>query len=381
MKKRNQITRTSSKITSRRNFLKNSVFCGTFGLVSGSGLSPLLTKNTSPGIANKKLRPILDENWWLIGPPPLKGSHNIPVKIGLNGEIRTYESVDHHIFRADDGYWHLWGCVRHTGWGRILYHWKSKNLTDSPWEDTGEFIRANAAFGESINGWDKEEWIQSPFIVKEKGLYYMFYGGHSTGRNKEGIPARGNSRNESFDTECQICIMTSKDGLKWNRYTFDDGLSRAFSGPGEARDPCLIKIDGLWHLYYTGLEDGDPQKGGMFVRTSRDLLHWSDYQLVHRAHQYGRNWWEIECPHVVYREGYFYLFRTQNYVKAITHVFRSEDPLDFGKGNEAAAQKYVGQIPCAAPEIYQLAGEEYLSSNHDPALGTQMCRLHWETET
>ena len=369
-----------SKKLTRRDFLKNGLVCGTFSLLPRTGLASFVPENARLGSVQRKLRPVLSSDWWLIGPPPPQGKNDLPVKLGKDGKIMAYESVDHHIFQAEDGYWHLWGCVRHTGWGRILYHWKAKNLTDSPWEDTGEFIRANAAFGESINGWGNEEWIQSPYIVKENDLFYMFYGGHSTGRNHEGVPARGKTRNDSFDTECQICIMTSPDGLNWNRHTFDDGLSRAFTGPGEARDPCLIKINGLWHLYYTGLEDGDPKKGGMFVRTSRDLLHWSNFQLVHRAQQYGSNWWEIECPHVVYKEGYFYLFRTQNYVKALTHVFRSEDPLDFGKEEKTAALKYVGQIPCAAPEIYEVNGETYLSSNHDPALGTQMCRLLWEPE-
>ncbi|WP_375582836.1 hypothetical protein [Cyclobacterium xiamenense] len=380
MKPTNQSIRASQEEVrnSRRNFLKSSLCCGSLGLLLGGGLKPLVTQART---TRRKLKPVLDENWWLIGPPPPAGKNTLPVKINAEGNLQAYESVDHHIFQAEDGQWHLWGCVRDTGWGRILYHWKAKNLTDSPWEDTGEFMRANEAFGESINGWGNEEWIQSPFFVKENGRYYMFYGGHSTGRNRQGVPSLGKTRNESFDTECQICIMTSPDGLRWSRHTFDDGLSRAFTGPGEARDPCLIKIDGLWHLYYTGLEDGDPEKGGMFVRTSRDLLHWSNYQLVHRARQYGSNWWEIECPHVVYREGYYYLFRTQNYVQAITHVFRSEDPLDFGREDASAANKYLGQIPCAAPEIYQVAGEEFLSSNHDPAAGTQMCRLRWEPES
>lgn len=326
----------------------------------------------------RKLRPVLEGDWWLIGPPPPQGAHNIPVKLGKAGNIASYESVDHHILKAKDGYWHLWGCVRHTGWGRILYHWKAKNLTDSPWEQTGEFIRANAAFGESIEGWGNEEWIQSPYFVQENRTYYMFYGGHSTGRNTWGAPARGKSRDSSYDTECQICVMTSADGLHWKRYPFADGMSRAFYGPGEARDPCVVKINGLWHLYYTGLEDGDPDKGGMYVRTSEDLLHWSRYKLVHRAHTYGRNWWEIECPHVVYREGYFYLFRTQNYSQAITHVFRSDNPYDFGTDDAAAQRLYVGQIACAAPEIYEVDGKEYVSSNHNPAYGTQLSRLRWE---
>lgn len=379
MKLKNQINHPPLK-TTRRTFLKSGFVLGTGGILMGSGITGFANKYITGKTNKRKLKPVLEENWWLIGPPPPLGKNNIPVKLDEKGQIIAYECVDHHIFQTEDGWWHLWGCVRNTGWGRILYHWKARNLTDSPWEDTGEFIRANAAFGESINGWDNEEWIQSPYFVKENGTWYMFYGGHSTGRNKGGVPATGKNRNSSFDTECQICIMTSTDGLHWNRYSFADGLSRAFYGPGEARDPCLIKIDDIWHLYYTGLEDGDPAKGGMFVRTSEDLIHWSDYKLIHRSHQFGSNWWEIECPHVVYREGYFYLFRTQNYVNAITHVFRSDNPLDFGTDDESANSCYVGRIACAAPEIYQVNGSELISSNHNPPYGTQLTWLRWEAD-
>lgn len=366
--------------TSRRNFLKSSLALGTGGILLSTGMISKAGSYYTKDTIKRKLKPVLEGDWWLIGPPPVQGKNNIPVKVNNNGDVVPYECVDHHIFQSPDGSWHLWGCVRNTGWGRILYHWTADNLTDSPWEDTGEFIRASQVYGESINGWDNEEWIQSPYFVQENGIYYMFYGGHSTGRNKWGVPAKGNDRNSSFDTECQICLMTSTDGYNWKRHTFADGFSRLFYGPGEARDPCLIKINDVWHMYYTGLEDGDPEKGGMYVRTSDDLLNWSDYKLIHRSHRFGSIWWEIECPHVVYRDGYFYLFRTQNYGKAITHVFRSEDPYNFGTDEDAADKNYIGQIAWAATEIYNVNGVEFVSSNHDPAYGTQMSRIKWDAD-
>jgi hypothetical protein len=82
----------------------------------------------------------------------------------------------------------------------------------------------------------------------------------------------------------------------------------------------------------------------------------------------------------VYREGYYYLFRTENYYQAKTHVYRSEDPTDFGKDSVSAQAKYVGLIACAAPEIYEIEGKLYVSSNHDPVGGTMMCKLKWIPE-
>jgi predicted GH43/DUF377 family glycosyl hydrolase len=42
-------------------------------------------------------------------------------------------------------------------------------------------------------------------------------------------------------------------------------------------DPCVINIDGLWHMYYAGYFAYDaPEKGaGFTVRTSTDLINWS----------------------------------------------------------------------------------------------------------
>ena len=92
---------------------------------------------------------------------------------------------------------------------------------------------------------------------------------------------------------------------------------------------------------------------------------------------FGGHRWQTECPHVVYRAGYYYLFRTVHYATSETHVFRSEDPLDFGIGD--ARDKYVGRIAVAAPEIIvDGEGNEFITSNHNLAGGTMLCRLRWE---
>jgi hypothetical protein len=257
--------------------------------------------------------------------------------------------------------------------GRILYHWEGESLTQPNWRQTGEIMRVDQAAGESLEDWDGKEWIQSPFVIREGNTYYMFYGGHGTGVTASGerVPAG------DFRMSCQICLMTSPDGRGWTRYRNAQGQSRVFVGPGEARDPSLIKIDGLWHLYYAGYHNEDRAEVGYYVRTSADLIHWSDWRLVHQDRQYGGGNWGHECPHVVFRDGYYYLFRTQHYATAQSHVFRSEDPLDFGIGD--ASDKYVGPIAVAAPEIVvDPDGGEFITSNHALRLGTQLCRLRWE---
>ena len=335
---------------------------------------------------HRKLRPQLGGPWWLIGPNPdftgkLEGEaeHRAAYEKGSIGEHNA--AVDHHIVRDQYGTYHLWGCVRATAVGRVLYHWESDDLTRAPWRDTGEFIRADAAAGESIDDWFGQEWLQSPYFVEVDGTYYMFYGGHRAGIDATGKRVSGwsndNTDHRSDPSLQQICLMTSADGRSWTRHRNADGASRLFLGPGETRDPCLIQIDGVWHMYYAGYFDYDkPEEGaGFAVRTSTDLITWSDWQLVHRDPRNGAGRTQAECPFVIYKEGYYYLFRTVDYYHSNTLVFRSEDPCDFGIGD--ASSKLVGRIPCAAAEIYTFDDREYLSSSHDPQVGEMICQLKW----
>ncbi len=367
-------------------------------------VNPAFPAGFYTGRAKKgKLKPVLEGNWWLIGrtpsellPPSAEALKKlIDDRRRLSGRtdkkyddygsllaasLTKIESVDHHIVKGDDNYWHLWGCVRNTNVGRLIYHWKAKNLEDSPWEETGEIIRCDFNTGECIDDWYGQEWLQSPYFIKEKGRYYMFYGGHSTGKDRDGNPISGNPPSANMrKVESQICLMTSENGLNWKRHQDVNGFSRVFIGPGQTRDPCVIKIKNTWFMYYSG-DEQNPNKGGVYARTSKDLIHWSEYKLVFHDSTFGGTTWQHECPHVVYRGGYFYLFITGNYSLARSHVYRSEDPLNFGRTTEAAQALYVGGLACAAPEIYQANGKEYISSNHNPPLGTQMCRLKWVPE-
>ena len=327
------------------------------------------------------LRPVLDGPSWIIGPnPDLTGLLPDPPP-----GAPPHECVDHCVYPTDDGKWHLWGCIRGTSVGRILYHWEGDSLTLPNWTPTGEIIRVDRAAGESVLDRDGREWIQSPYVVRHAGRYFLFYGGHSTGIDAHGSPVpRGDPRMEG-----QICLMTSPDGRAWTRHRNASlrgtGFSRLFTAPGETRDPCVLNVDGLWHLYYAGYHDGDRNEAGVYLRTSQDLIHWSDWRLVHQDKSFGGGPWNTECPCVVERGGAYYLFRTEHYATRKTHVFRSLDPADFGTGRPGsnARDHYVCDIPVAAPEIITdpadgATGGAYITSNHDLLGGTRLFRLRWE---
>jgi hypothetical protein len=399
MADRKAIKRTDSQME-RRAFLKTGTALGLIPFFSGfEGLTAGV--NIVDDARKQKLMPVIASDWWLIGavpkdlspPPPeevqrlVTDRRKLSGKEGkqyddygqiLAGQLTKIEPVDHHLFQGPDGYWHLWGCVRNTSFGRVLYHWRARKLEETKWEETGEIIRSDANAGECIHGWYGQEWIQSPYIIYEKGKYYMFYGGFSTGKDKAGNTVYGNPPHIGMrKAESQMCLMTSVDGLNWQRHKNDVGFSRVFVGPGTVRDPSLIKIKDLWYMYYTG-DEQNHLIGGVFVRTSEDLINWSDYKMVHHDATFGATTWQHECPHVLYRSGYYYLMITENYKDARTHVYRSEDPMDFGFTTEASQRMYVGLIACAAPEVYPANGKEYISSSHNPSLGTQMAMLEWK---
>lgn len=324
-----------------------------------------------------KLHPVLEGDFWMLGPAPM----NLDLPDIVNPERNpraparapTHECVDRHVYQSSDGAWHLWGCIRKTTVGRILYRWEGQSLTLAPWIPTGEMIRVDRNVGESLAFHGGEECIQSPYVIKVDNTYYMFYGGDGSGVDECG----GTVDSNDPDMVGQMCLMTSKDGRNWTRYVNEAGQSRVFTGPIAVRDPCLIEIDGIWYLYYAGYHGHQDGEAGFYARTSSDLIHWSERHLVHLDASFGGHRWQTECPHVVYRKGFYYLFRTVHYESSETHVFRSEDPLNFGVGDASAI--YVGPISVAAPEIIvDAAGNEFITSNHNLAGGTMLCRLKWE---
>jgi hypothetical protein len=335
----------------------------------------------------RKLRPVLDGDWWLIGPSPdlkgvLPGAEQWEKQWRDNGCRDEHNApVDHHIMADPTGTWHLWGCVRATSKGRILYHWTATDIRQSPWRPTGEIIRVDRAVGEScgrgvgVGDSGDEECIQSPFFVWNDGTCYMFYGGGAARRLDKGGKALPEGQ-QGYLHDSQICLMTSSDGRAWTRLRNPQGGSSLFVGPGPARDPCVVRINDTWHLYYAGTRDNDPDQPVFWCRQSDDLVHWSEPRIVLCEPRHSSHRWGTECPFVAQREGWYYLFQTENYYEARTHAYRSTDPLNFGIDDTSAT--YVGMFPAAACEFYTMSdGHEYVSSNHAPRLGTQMCRVKW----
>jgi hypothetical protein len=201
-----------------------------------------------------------------------------------------------------------------------------------------------------------EESVQSPHVIRDGGVYHMFYGDWN-----------------------HICHATSRDGKTFARVVGSDGKTGMFGeGAGEfTRDPMVLKIGGTYHCYYCANPEGGKGagKGVVFCRTSPDLKTWSESKRVAYGGSAGTGWTSAECPFVTIHDGWYYLFRTQGY-PAPSRVYRSKDPMDFGINDD---RFLVGTLPVAAPEIIEYDGQTYIASLLPSLKGIRIARLVWGT--
>jgi hypothetical protein len=293
--------------------------------------------------ANPPLTPQLVGRWWTVATDP-----NLGPLTTIN-----QQPVDFGIWQAADGSWQLWSCIRGTkepGKTRVFHRWEGAKLTDTNWTPRGIALHADPALGENEGG------LQAPYVLHHDGRFWMFYGDWAN-----------------------ICLATSTDGKTFLRHANAAGKPQLdFAGPIDlkrnTRDPMVLRVGQKWHCYYTA---HPTNRGADYVRTSHDLLTWSEERVVASGGRSGDGPYSAECPFVVEPQpGHFYLFRTQRYgTNAQTMVYYSRDPFDFGINNDV--DHYVTTLPVAAPEVFHHQGQWYLAALLPSLKGIQISRLEW----
>ena len=295
--------------------------------------------------ANPPLTPQLVGNWWTVATDP---------DLGLL-TTTNQQPVDFAIWQAADGTWQLWSCIRATkepGKTRLFHRWEGAKLTDTNWTPRGIALHADPVLGETQGG------LQAPYVLRHDGRFWMFYGDWAN-----------------------ICLATSTDGKNFTRHRNANGkpqlnVAGTIDLNRNIRDPMVLRVGGKWHCYYTA---HPANKGSDYVRTSDDLLAWSEERVVAAGGRSGDGPYSAECPFVVEPlPGHFYLFRTQRYGKnAQTMVYHSRDAFDFGINNDAG--HYVTTLPVAAPEVFRHEGQWYIAALLPSLKGIQISRMGWVT--
>jgi len=290
------------------------------------------------------MMPRVAGEWWTVANDPDLGAYT----------ATNQQPVDFGVWQATDGTWQLWSCIRNTrcaGVTRLFHAWEGQRLTDTKWAPRGVAMEAKAEFGETPGG------LQAPFVFRHEQQFLMFYG----------------------DWE-HICVATSDDGKGFTRRVGANGKTGLFGeGPGNnARDPMVLFTRGLWHCYYTAHPN---RQGAVYCRTSTDLRAWSESRPVAFGGAAGTDFTSAECPFVVeLTPGEYYLFRTQRYGKdAITRVYHSRDPADFGVNTDAG--HLIGSLPVAAPEVFRHERQWYVASLLPTLKGIRMAKLEWVEST
>jgi hypothetical protein len=326
----------------------------TIGLMALSFATALIIITTSFRNNKKKeiYKPVIEGEWWNITNQPDLGKYT--------GEKQ--QPVDFGVWKAKDGTWQLWSCVRGTkigGKSRLFYRWEAKSLTDTAWIPKGIAMEADSTLGETYGG------LQAPYVFEEHGKFYMFYGDWNG-----------------------ICLATSDDGKSFTRVINESKTARLFTGPlYNTRDPMVLKVSDTYYCYYSAHNEKDNKtnepQGAIYCRTSRDMKTWGEPVVVSRGGTaFKQTQWyagDIECPFVVRIKNKYVMFRNQKYGPDYLNTqYCSENPLDFGDNND---DFMIGQLPVAAPEIIKEGNQYYIVSLKPNLDGMKIAKLKFVRET
>lgn len=267
------------------------------------------------------------------------------------GEAEPWYINDHCFIRDGSGLWHLFGITHAEPMSPLetnLAHATSPSLTLGPWR------KEPFAMSADLDTWG-EHHLWAPHVVTSDGTYHMF------------VCVGGPSH-----AEYKIHLATSADLWSWTRHPRNPVVVDGF----DARDPNVLRDGDRWIMYYTATSEPEGGHHVVACRTSRDLITWSERQVVFTDTETGTFGGPTESPFVVRRGRWYYLFicnadRRGGYDS--TDVYRSEDPCRF------ALEDRVGTLGVHATEVVRdVDGRWYASHCGWGRGGVYLAPLSWD---
>ncbi len=267
-----------------------------------------------------------------------------------HGEAEPWYINDHCVARDRNGLWHLFGITHAEPLNPLdeknLAHATSPSLAQRPWDKHPFALTADPAYD--------EHHLWAPFVVTHEDTYYMYVC----------VGARNNHR-------YKIHLFTSQDMFNWKRHAENPMVVDGF----DARDPCILRLDGEWLMYYTATIE--PAGGNHIVacRRSKDLVHWGERSVVFVDEETGTFGGSTESPCVVRRGDVFYLFICNNDRRSgydATDVFASRNPLHWTMEDRVATLNAH-----AAEVIRDVDGKWYITHCGWGRGGAYIAPLYW----
>ncbi len=238
------------------------------------------------------------------------------------------------VVRDGAGKWHLFAqLVQHQdrykpGNHKQIVHATAPALT-GPWTYHGPVLTADSAAG--------EDFLWHPYAFFHQGRIYLFYVG--SGKPWQGWDKNNRWREGYFGPGSTqgpfgIHAASSTDGVTWERL----GNGPLFTDNPFAFTPFVMRQGEQWVMYYGGAEPADILgKHAVVARTSKDLVHWENRQVVMADLTNTTPWPEHSFFHdpFVFRYGSSYFLLAgpiNNSNQSRFHyrrIYRSSDPLRF----------------------------------------------------
>lgn len=251
--------------------------------------------------------------------------------------------TDHAIIKKD-GQYHIFYIrgIAATDWPVYhLYnfgHAVSKDLKD--WKIEKPVLQCPETGPDQFQVW-------APYILKRKGVYYMFYAGVNP-------------------NICQsVCMATSRDLYKWKRNEKNPVIVPGNWANGaynqdkwsDCRDPMILKDGGKYYCYYTSTRinpETKLQESCIGISSSGDLLKWKDEGFIRLEQSLDI---PPESPFVVKHKGIYYMIYT-NYRHGIVYL-TSNDPVNGWKELPIEKMSIISGV--SATEVFKVGNQWHIS--------------------